>query len=295
MKYLVTGSLGHISKPLVQQLVSAGHAVTVISSSADRAHDITELGATPAIGSVTDVAFLTATFAGADVVYTMVPPTWDAVDWKAHIHNVGKNYVTAIRATGVTKVVNLSSIGAHMPTGCGPVSGLYLVESELNTLDGVDVVHLRPGFFYINFLSQLGLIRHMGIMGGNYGVDTTLVLVHTSDIADVAAGFMLNPKFAGKSTQYISSDECNTAYVAATIGAAIDKPELPWVNFSNEESLNGMLQAGLSNEVASKYTEMGAAMASGEMSADYILHTPAKGKISFSEFAKEFAAIYAAQ
>ncbi len=295
MKYVVTGSLGHISKPLVQQLVSAGHSVTVISSSADREHEITALGATPAIGSVTDVTFLTATFTGADVVYTMVPPTWTASDWKAHIHSVGKNYAVAIKASGVTKVVNLSSIGAHMPSGCGPVSGLYWVETELNALDGVDVVHLRPGFFYSNFLSQLGLIRNMGIMGGNYGVDTTMVLVHTSDIADVAAGFMLNPQFAGKSFQYISSDECTTSYIAATIGAAIGKPELPWVNFSNEESLNGMLQAGLSNEVATNYTEMGTAMASGEMSADYTQHTPAKGKISFSDFAKEYAAIYAAQ
>lgn len=292
MKYVVTGSLGHISKPLVQQLVSAGHSVTVISSNADRAHDITALGATPAIGSVTDVTFLTATFTGADVVYTMVPPTWTASDWKAHIHCVGKNYAVAIKASGVNKVVNLSSIGAHMPSGCGPVSGLYWVEAELNALDGVDVVHLRPGFFYINFLSQLGLIRHMGIMGGNYGVDTTMVLVHTSDIADVAAGFMLNPQLSGKSIQYISSDECTTSFVAATIGAAIGKPELPWINFSNEESLNGMLQAGLSNEVASNYSEMGAAMASGEMSADYIQHTPARGKISFQDFAKEFAAIY---
>lgn len=294
MKYVVTGSLGHISKPLVQQLVGAGHAVTVISSSADRAHDITAIGATPAIGSVTDVTFLTATFLGADVVYTMVPPTWDAPDWKAHIHNVGKNYAAAIKASGVAKVVNLSSIGAHMPNGCGPVSGLYWVEAELNALDGVDVVHLRPGFFYYNFLSQLGLIRHMGIMGVNYGVDTKMVLVHTTDIADVAVGFMLNPQFAGKSTQYISSDECTTTYVAATIGAAIGKPDLPWVNFTNEESLNGMLQAGLSNEVASNYTEMGAAMASGQMSADYILHNPTKGKISFKEFAEEFAAIYSA-
>jgi uncharacterized protein YbjT (DUF2867 family) len=299
MKYVVTGSLGHISKPLVQHLVSAGHSVTVISSSADRTHDITALGATPAIGSVTDVAFLTATFAGADVVYTMVPPTWDAPDWNApdwnaHIHNIGKNYAAAIKASGITKVVNLSSIGAHMPTGCGPVSGLYWVETELNALDAVDVVHLRPGFFYYNFLSQLGLIRHMGIMGGNYGQDTTLILVHTSDIADVAASFMLNPQFSGKSIQYISSDECTTTNIAATIGAAIGKPELPWVNFSNEESLNGMLQAGLLPEVASNYTEMGAAMASGQMSADYILHKPIKGKISFDEFAQEFAAIFAA-
>lgn len=52
MKIIVTGSLGHISKPLTQALVKNGHAVTVISRKAEKQKDIESLGAKAAIGSI---------------------------------------------------------------------------------------------------------------------------------------------------------------------------------------------------------------------------------------------------
>jgi uncharacterized protein YbjT (DUF2867 family) len=74
MKIIVTGSLGHIGKPLTQELAQNGHLVTVISSNPEKQRDIEALGAAAAIGSLEDVIFLTQTFTGADAVYTMVPP-----------------------------------------------------------------------------------------------------------------------------------------------------------------------------------------------------------------------------
>jgi nucleoside-diphosphate-sugar epimerase len=37
MKVAITGSLGHIGKPLTQELVKKGHSVTVISSNPRKA------------------------------------------------------------------------------------------------------------------------------------------------------------------------------------------------------------------------------------------------------------------
>ena len=65
MKYILTGSLGHISKPLAQQLTQAGHDVTVITSDDQKTAAIEAIGAQAAIGSVTDSAFLAETFRGA--------------------------------------------------------------------------------------------------------------------------------------------------------------------------------------------------------------------------------------
>ena len=145
MKYVITGSLGNISKPLTQKLVAAGHQVTVISSKADKIAEIEAIGAKAAIGSVEDLAFLTSTFSGADAIYVMVPPKWDAADWKKYIAQIGQNYASAIKSAGVKKIVTLSSVGAHMPEGCGPVSGIFYVEKALNELDGVEaVVTLDP-------------------------------------------------------------------------------------------------------------------------------------------------------
>jgi uncharacterized protein YbjT (DUF2867 family) len=292
MSIVVTGSLGHISLPIVKQLISGGKDVTVISSNADKKPDIEALGAKSAIGSITDEQFLQATFAGATAVYTTVPPYFAHSDWKGYIESVGKKYADAIKKAGVQYVVNLSSIGADKPAGVGPVTGLHYVEKALNELEGVNVLHLRPGFFYYNFLNNISLIKQHGIIGGNYGNDTKLVLVHTNDIAKVAADALLSLSFSGKSVKYISSDERKTSEVAAVLGAAIGKPALPWVDFKDEDTFGAMVGAGLTEEMAKNYVEMGAAARTGIMFEDYYKNQPARGIIKLETYAKEFAEAY---
>jgi uncharacterized protein YbjT (DUF2867 family) len=293
MKIIVTGSLGHISRPLIQKLIAAKHEVTVISSHEDRKSEIEALGAKAAIGSVSDLGFVTETFKGADAVYTMVPPTFSASDWKQYIAGIGKIYAQAITAAGVKNVVNLSSMGAHMPEGCGPVSGLYYVEQAMNALEGVNVKHLRPGFFYYNFFANIGMIKHMGIIGGNYGESARLVLADPTDIADAAFEELSNLSFKGNSIRYIASDEKTTDEVAAILGKAIGKPDLKWVNFSDADTLGGMLQNGVPEDIAKNYAEMGAAMRSGEMAKEYInSQLSTFGKSKFESFAPVFAGAY---
>lgn len=293
MHYVITGGAGNISKPLALQLLANKHQVTVIGRTASNLQELTAAGAVAAIGSVEDIDFLTKTFTGADAIYTMIPPKWDAADWKGYIAGIGKNFAAAIQASGVKKVVNLSSIGAHMELGCGPVSGLYHVEKALNALVGVDIKHLRPAFFYTNFLANIGMIKHMQIIGANYGENSLLSLVFPGDIATAAAEELTNLSFTGNSIRYVISDEKTTTEVAAILGAAIGNPALPWVNFTDEQTQAGMLQAGLSEEVAKNYAEMGAAMRTGQMSAEYNqLPKPNFGKTKLTDFAKTFAIIY---
>jgi len=295
MKYILSGSLGNINKPLTQKLVAAGHDVTVISSHEARKPQIEALGAKAAIGSVEDIAFLTETFKGADAVFELIPPPATApVDWKARIRQIGKTFTDAIKASGVKKVVQLSSIGAHMPEGCGPVSGIHFAELELDTLDGVDVIHLRPGNFYTNLYAMIGLIKHAGILGNNYGADSPIVLVHPNDIAAVAAQELLSLSFTGKTVRYIASDERTSKEIAAVLGAAIGKPELPYVQFTDEQNLEGIIGAGVPAELARNFVEMGTAIRSGEMFADYKKHKLALSPTKLEDFAKEFAGAYSA-
>jgi uncharacterized protein YbjT (DUF2867 family) len=291
MKYTLTGSLGNITQPLAWQLIKAGHQVTIISSQAEKATQIKELGATPAIGQITDIAFLTEAFKTADAVYTMIPPKYDAVDIIEYIHSIGRGYATAIRQAGVKKVVNLSSWGADNPAGCGPVTGLYFVEQELNALQGVDVIHLRPGYFYINLLHSIPLIEKAGILGNNYSSDTRLVLVHPRDVAAVAAEELSALRFTGKSFRYIGSDEATLQQIAAVLGKAIDMPELKHVAFSDEAALKAYLEIGLNENMATSLVELGRATREGKMIAGYLQHPPVQlGATKLEDFAAELAA-----
>jgi uncharacterized protein YbjT (DUF2867 family) len=296
MKYVITGSLGHISKPVVSALVKAGHEVVVVTSNKDRVKDIESLGATAATGSIDDASFLKQVFTGADAVYTMVPPNFGTPDIKKHIENVGKNYVAAIKGSSVKYIVNLSSIGAHLPTGAGPISGLHHAENALNTLPGVNIKHLRPAYFYNNLLSNVGLIKSMGIMGSNFSVTgNKFPIVDTADIAAVVIEELLQLNFTGQSIRYIASDEVSTENIASAIGAAIGKPDLPWVAFTDEQAKDGMLQAGLPNNIADNYVEMGRTLNNGKIAEEYWKHQPpALGKTKLADFAKVFAAAYKA-
>lgn len=293
MKYIITGSTGHISKPLAQKLIASGNEVTIISHDPARRKEIESMKASAAIGSVEDVNFLISAFKGADAVYTMIPPTFTPSDWKKHIASMGKNYAEAIRKNSIKYVVNLSSVGAHLPEGCGPVSGLHFAEKELNELEGVNVLHLRPGYFYSNFFNSVGMIKQMGIIGGNFGNETKIVLAHTNDIAEIAAEELKNLKFKGKSHRYISSDEKTTEDIARELGGAIGKPDLKWVDFTDEQNMAGLLQAGLPPEFASNYTEMGAAMRTGKMFEEYEDEKKGVvGKINLHDFSNEFAKVF---
>ncbi|RYY99613.1 MAG: NAD-dependent dehydratase [Chitinophagaceae bacterium] len=297
MKYVLTGAAGNVTRPLAETLLAAGHDVTVIGRNAEHLKPLADKGAKAALGSVEDVPFLTETFRGADAVYTMVPPNFAPPgDWKQWIASVGRGLAEAVNASGVQYVVNLSSIGADLPDGCGPVTGLHEVEAAFDALDRVNVLHLRAGYFYHNLLSNVGLVKAAGIIGGNNGdADAPLVMVHPADIAAEAARALGARDFSGRSVRYVVSDVRPGADIARVLGSAIGKPELPWVGFSDEQTLEGMQAAGLPHEIAKNYVEMGAAIRNGRMQGDFLNngHKPV-GQRKLEDFASEFAGAFSA-
>ena len=294
MKYIITGGAGHISKPVAEALLKEGKDVTVVGRNAEHLKELVAKGAKTAIGSVDDVDFLKRTFANADVVYTMVPPNFESGNVKEFITSIGKNYAAALTSSNVKYVVNLSSIGAHLPNGAGPISAIHYVEESLNKLAGINVKHLRPAYYYQNLLSNIGLIKQAGIMGANLKMsEHSFPIVDQTDIAPVAIEELLKLDFSGHSYRYIASDEIGTDDIAAAVGSAIGKPDLKWVPFSDEQALDGMLQAGLPEDIASNYAEMHHAISSGKVMEDYWKHHPEKlGKTKLADFAKTFAAAY---
>lgn len=289
MKIIITGSLGNVAQPLAQQLIAEGHDITVISSSESKKTEIQSLGAKAAIGSITDLDFLIKTFEGADAVFVMTPPNLGATQIVEDTISVGKNYTEAIRKTNVKRVVMLSSVGAASPIENGPIKGLHQIENLYNGLENTSVTFVRAGYFYNNFFNDIPLIQNAGIIGGNYPENTNIPVVHPVDIAKIAAEELVK-NADGKKIRYAVSDIRPGSDFASVLGSAIGKPELPWVEFTDEEYLNGALQGGLPQEMAELYTEMGRGIRTGVVQKDFVEHgSPVTGGTKLEEFAKEFA------
>ncbi|MDF7815647.1 NmrA family NAD(P)-binding protein [Hymenobacter sp. YC55] len=292
MKIVVTGSLGNISKPLAQALVEQGHEVIIISRKHDSQAEIKALGATAAIGSLEDAGFLASTFAGADAVYVMVPPNFAEPNQVAYYSRLAHNYAHAIKQADVKRVVGLSSWGAHLDKGTGPILGSHHVERILNELADVALAHLRPTSFYTNLYGFVGMIKAQGFMGANYGGDDKVAMVHPRDIAAAAAEELTTPGATGQHVRYVSSDECTCAEAARVLGAAIGKPDLQWLTFTNEQMQEDLEQNGVPAPAAAGVVELYASIHSGKLGEDYELHKPVMGKVKLADFAKEFAAAF---
>ncbi|WP_210521578.1 NAD(P)H-binding protein [Hymenobacter terricola] len=290
MKIIVTGSLGNIGQPLATELVQKGHAVTVISSQPEKQPAIEALGAAAAIGSLEDADFLASTFAGADAVYAMVPPNFAAPDSRAYYRSIGRSYAQAIQQADIKRVVQLSSWGAHLDKGTGIILGSHDVEGILNELSGVAITYLRPTSFYTNWYSFVGMIKGAGFMGANYGGEVKVALVHPRDIAAAAAEELTAP--TGPAVRYVASDERTANEAARILGAAIGKPDLAWVTFTDAQMQENLEKNGVPAHMATGIVELYASINSGALGADYELHKPAMGKVKLEDFAREFAAAF---
>jgi uncharacterized protein YbjT (DUF2867 family) len=294
MKYIITGSLGNISLPVTKNLVAAGQDVTVISSNAGKKSEIESLGATAAIGSVSDGAFLKRVFSDADVAYLMIPNDFSVADYPKLQGEIADRYTEAIAGSGISHVVLLSSIGADLRHGAGPIDGLGYLEEKLLGLENVHNKFLRPAYFFANLYGQIDLIKHAGITGSNFGsADEKMVFVNTSDIAVEVTKQLLEHAFTGNSVTYVAGDERFTSEIGAVLGEAAGKDGIPWVVFTDDQARQGMVEAGLSPGFAELYIQMGQAIRDGRLLTDYWKNRPATlGKYKLEDFAKSFAAAY---
>jgi uncharacterized protein YbjT (DUF2867 family) len=222
MKLVVTGAAGHVSKPLTELLLARGHNVTVIGRKAENIAGLVGLGAIAAVGDMQDVPFLTKTFQGADCVYLMLPPSWQASDLKKVSTEIAQGFSSAIKSSGVRNAVFLSSYGAHRLDDAGAISGCGRAEVVLNKLDGVNVLHLRAGYFYTNLLLSIDLIKNQGVMGNMFTIPAgSFTVADTDDIALAAADALTKLDFEGHSYRYVVSDESGADEIASVIGKEI--------------------------------------------------------------------------
>jgi len=288
MKVTVTGSLGNISRILIEKLAANGHTVKVISSNAEKAIEIETLRAIPLIGSLEDAEFLSQSFKDADAVYTMVPPDFSVSDYYTFAGKIHQNYVQAIEQNKIKYVVNLSSIGVAF-AGVEPLTRYYNLEKSLNAIPGLNIVHLRPAMFYTNFYGSLEMVKHQGIIGHNLAETVDLLMTHPGDIAEAAFTFLNSISFNGSQIKYIVSDVKNGSEIAKLLSEAINKP-LHWVEFPDDVLMDGLLQNGFSKDAAETLIiNAGKAIREGLFDEYKKDKYKVSGSRKFEDFAKEFA------
>lgn len=264
----ITGATGNTGSAAAEALLAAGEQVRVIGRAAEKLKRFADKGAEAFVGDVLDTAAMTRAFTGAAAVYAMIPPDFTQPDFPDYQRRVADSLATAIERAGVRHVVALSSVGAQLAAGAGPVSGLHHFERRLEQIAGLNLLHLRPAYFFENFLMQIPVIGMLGMMADMVRADLPMPMIATRDIGARAAAELRARKFSGPSTrELLGPRDLTLTEAAAILGKAIGRPGLRYVQAPPEQILPAMQQMGLSASSARLIAEMDQALNDGRMVA----------------------------
>lgn len=292
----VMGATGRTGSRICQTLLEAGIPVRALGRSAERLAPLAAAGAQIAVGEPADAAFLTEAFQGAEALYTLLAYGPDTEDYRQQQAAQGEAIVQAIRASGVRRVVFLSSVGAEVPTGTGPIISLHDQEQRLHQLPPeVEVLMLRSGALFENLHGALEIVRAFGCYSDAVAPDVPVPMVATQDVADAAARALLSLDWQGRVTREVLGQR-DLSYAEATrlLGAAIGRPELPYVAVPPLELASALREAGYSASVAACYAELGEAISTGRVRAQEARSARNTTATPFEDFAQAWAEAYRA-
>jgi uncharacterized protein YbjT (DUF2867 family) len=286
--YTVLGATGNIGSVITKKLLEKGEKVRVVGRNAARLHPFVQKGAEPFIGDVTDVAALTRAFAEARAAFLMIPPGMHSQDYRADQERTSDAISAAARNAGLPYAVNLSSIGAQAPEGTGPILGQHTSEQKLNAVERLNVLHLRPAYFFENHLAGISMVKMMGIFGGAIRGDLKIPMIATKDIGAYAAERLLKLDFNGKQTQELLGERDLTMNeVAGIIGRALNNQNLLYAQFPYDQVQQVLVRMGTPPKTAASFIEMFQGFNNGVVTATEPRSEKNTTPTSFETFVKD--------
>src|SRR5271169_1926058 len=288
--YVILGASGNTGSIIADFLLSKGKKVRVVGRDAERLRRFVRQGAEAFTGDVSDAAALTKAFTGARAAYLLLPPITSREDQERESDAIAK----AMTESGLPYAVHLSSYGAHVPEGTGPVTGLHSSEQKLNAVGGLHVLHLRAAYFMENNLAAISMIQEIGIFGHALLPDLKLPMIATRDVGDYAAQRLLDLDFSGKQIRELLGErDLSMAEAIAIIARGIGKPDLRYVQFPYDEVQQVLEQMGMPPKKAAVYIEMFKAINTGVLAAQEPRSRENTTTTSFEKFVQDvFAPAY---
>jgi uncharacterized protein YbjT (DUF2867 family) len=283
MKIVVTTPTGHIGSKLAKILLDRKSDVTLIARHPEKVKYLTARGAKVIAGEHSDPAVVEQALHGADALFWLTPSEMTSHDPLGTARRMAEAGASAIRKHPDLHVVQLSSAGAFLPSGTGPLVGLYETEQKFWSA-GKNVVSLRPNEFMENvFFSLPTIIRQDSIFTSIPG-SAKAPFISTQDIAEVAAEFLLKPIDGQHVVDIVGPQEISLDEWARIAGQAIGK-QIHVVTVPGDKLKAAMIQAGMSPEMAALLVEMEESYP--KIQGQFKGEQKRIGKVTFAEFARE--------
>jgi uncharacterized protein YbjT (DUF2867 family) len=290
---VVFGATGKTGGAAARCLLELGEEVRVVGRNRERLQPLVDQGAEPVIADLGDDRATERALAGAEAAYLLIPSNADVADFRGYQRKLIRAATTAVDRSGIGNVVLLSSLGANHSAGTGPFVGLHNYERELRKIPSLKVLSLRAGYFMENLLMSVRMVREGDFLGAPVPPEASMGLIAAADVGRYAALRLAALDFSRfEVVNLVGPDAITMEDVARTIGDAIRRPGLPYMQLSYEDALDGMIWTGLEPKLAELWIQL-------YQAEDRGLLRPEEGtpvvttETDFEEFAETtFAAAY---
>ncbi|MBD3160597.1 MAG: NAD(P)H-binding protein [Candidatus Eisenbacteria bacterium] len=259
MKIVVTAPTGNVGAKVVERLSKQkGHELVLLARNPEKLETAKKQGAAIRQGDLADADFVLEATKDADALFFVIPSNPQAENMREEQGRVAKNGAHAMKENGIRQVVLLSSEGADLESGTGPILGLRDAEEIFHSLrpDATALVILRPTAFMENYFMQLDAIRQAGSVFMPVSPETKIALIATSDIADEAARLLTSKLEPGVEIHRLHGPrEYRFDEAAEILGKGIGKP-VKHVQVSPEQARESLESMGVSEDVAQRYIAM---------------------------------------
>ncbi|WP_315582808.1 NAD(P)H-binding protein [Actinomyces viscosus] len=252
--YVISGATGRVGSVIAGRLLDSGHPVRALVRRPDAAADWTSRGAEAVVLDLRDRQKLTEALNGATAFFAMMPFDLSVPDLDQYATEVADSVSNAVRESGVRHTVMLSSSGADLTEGTGPILGLHHMEQAL-AQTGTILTALRPGHFQEKFGDVLGAVLHEGIFPVfASSADTPLLMVATRDIAEIAVQELLADAQSSEAVDVVGP-QYTERQVAKSLSNALGKP-LEVVTIPEPGWMDALLKAGFAPHIAESLMDL---------------------------------------
>jgi uncharacterized protein YbjT (DUF2867 family) len=220
--YVVVGATGNTGSAVANTLLSRKQPVRIVVRSADKGAAWKAKGAEIAVASLDDISALTKVFEGAKGVYLLVPPNYGATAWLSAQRARMDRAAEAVKKSGISHVVFLSSIGGHIAEGTGPIRAARYGELVLGGAVK-NLTILRPCYFMDNWAPVLGAAKGQGVLPTFMAPQAMVPMISTRDIGRVGAEQLMANGMGKQIVELAGPEEYSPDQVAAALGQIFGK------------------------------------------------------------------------
>jgi uncharacterized protein YbjT (DUF2867 family) len=261
--FVVIGASGNTGKVVAEVLLAAGRRVRVLARDPGRVRALSERGAEVSVGSLNDFASLERALDGAEGLYLLSPPDLGARDFLRDRANLLDGVIDTVKRAKVEHTVLLSSLGAQLPKGTGPVLSLHHAEQAFRET-GLQVTFLRAAYFAENWGAVVPVALKDGVLPSFVKGDQTLPLVSTPDIGRVAAELLLRGPNGVEVVELVGPSDPTPRKIAETLSQLIGR-DVALVEAPLAAVVPTFTSFGVSEDISRLYLELYEAIARREL------------------------------